>query len=86
MDKRHKLDTINSYSHKHEDLVKEAKKALKGTPKEKYKMKVFLPSGKVFAELRASNKKKLENSHKTFGGAYPDHVFTYGEIKTIKVK
>ena len=79
------LENINSAPKSHFELCKIAKKALQNRPKEKYKMKVYRQiSGKEFAELRASTKAKLKKSTLTFGNAYPDSTFTYGEIEPIK--
>lgn len=87
------LEAINNSPKSHYELCRIAKKALKNKPKEKYKMKVFrqvkddsgnIKRGKEFAELRASTKAKLKKSTLTFGNAYTDTLFTFGEIEPIK--
>lgn len=89
-DDNHKLDTIHTYSHRHNELEKEAKKQLKGRAKEIYKMKVFtkniLGIKKEFCELRANTVAKLKHSKQSFADTYQDVIFEYGEIKPIKVK
>lgn len=75
------------------ELAKKAKLLSKKAPKDKYKMNVYLSrikneqqvKGKLFAELRATKKSKLEKSKLKFGNNYPNKIFIYDEIKPIKI-
>jgi len=88
--KQREINGINNAPKSHVQLSKEdkrkAKRLKKRMPQTKYKMKVYYADGREFCELEAETKSKLEKSHITLGRNYPNVIFTYGEIKPIKVK